>query len=113
MDPAESLGVEIVYALPERQHIIRVKVPAGTLVADAIRQSGILNEHPEIDLARAKLGIFSRRVDPDSPVRAGDRIEIYRPLIADPKAVRRQRANARKNERPPRHPIERRAADGD
>jgi len=96
MAHAETLGVEVVYARPERQRVIAVKVAAGTSVADAVRQSGILHEFPEIDLARAKLGIFSRRVAAEATVHDGDRIEIYRPLIADPKSVRRERARSRK-----------------
>jgi uncharacterized protein len=95
MARADPVGVEIVYARPERQRIIALRVAAGTSVADAIRQSGILHEFPEIDLGHAKLGIFSRRVDAQAPVQEGDRIEIYRPLIADPKTVRRERARNR------------------
>jgi uncharacterized protein len=93
---AESVEVEVVYAQPQRQRIIAVKVAAGTNVADAVRQSGILNEFPEIDLGQARLGIFSRRVDAHATVHDGDRIEVYRPLIADPKTVRRERARSRK-----------------
>jgi putative ubiquitin-RnfH superfamily antitoxin RatB of RatAB toxin-antitoxin module len=68
----------------------------GTSVAEAIRQSGILQEYSEIDPAQWKLGIFARRVAPDAKVHAGDRIEIYRPLIADAKIARRERARIRK-----------------
>ena len=92
MGVAESIEVEIAYALPERQHIVRVRVPAECNVEAAIRQSGILAEFPAIDLSRSKVGVYGRRVELDAKVRAGDRIEIYRPLIADPKAVRREHA---------------------
>ncbi|MPZ47519.1 MAG: RnfH family protein [Betaproteobacteria bacterium] len=92
----DAFDVEVVYALPDRQRRITVRVAAGASVAEAIRQSGILDEYAEIDPTRWKLGIFSRRVAPDSKVRAGDRIEIYRPLVADPKTVRRERARSRK-----------------
>ena len=85
MANAEPIRIDIVYALPERQRVIALQVEAGTCVADAVRQSGILAEYPEIDLARMKVGIFSRRVDPHALLRDGDRIEIYRPLLADPK----------------------------
>ena len=95
MELAEPVEVMVVYARPECQRIIAVRVAAGTSVTDAIRQSGILQEFPEIELRQAKLGIFSRRVDAKATVQAGDRIEIYRPLIADPKTVRRERARNR------------------
>jgi putative ubiquitin-RnfH superfamily antitoxin RatB of RatAB toxin-antitoxin module len=92
MAAAEPIEVEVVYARPERQRLIALRVAAGTCVADAIRQSGILGEFPEIDLVQAKLGIFSRRVDAQAALHDGDRIEIYRPLVADPKSARRERA---------------------
>ncbi len=91
MAAAEPIEVEIVYARPERQRRISLKVAGGTCVADAIRQSGILAECPEIDIGQAKLGIFSRRVDARAPLHDGDRIEIYRPLAADPNRARRER----------------------
>lgn len=92
MASAEPIEVEVVYARPERQRRIALRVAAGTCVADAIRQSGVLNEFPEIDLRQAKLGIFSRRVDARAALHDGDRIEIYRPLATDPKSARRERA---------------------
>ena len=95
MEAVEPLAVEVVYALPRRERRIAVRVRAGASVAEAIRQSGIAAEFPEIDPDRAQVGVYSRRVSPDSPVRDGDRIEIYRPLVADPKAVRRARAGNR------------------
>lgn len=88
----ETINVELVYALPQEQTLLRFGVPAGTRVADAVQQSGILVKYPEIDLNRNKLGIFGKLVKPDTELRARDRIEIYRPLIADPKEVRRKRA---------------------
>jgi uncharacterized protein len=95
MAAAEPIDIEVVYALPDRQRVLPVRVAVGTRVGAAIRQSGILNEFPQIDLAHARLGIFSRRVQSDEPVKQGDRIEIYRLLLADPKSVRRERARAR------------------
>jgi hypothetical protein len=67
-------------------------MPCGSTVLQAVEQSGILTRHPEVDLAQNKLGIFAKLVKPDTPLRDRDRVEIYRPLIADPKAARKQRA---------------------
>jgi putative ubiquitin-RnfH superfamily antitoxin RatB of RatAB toxin-antitoxin module len=92
MAGAEAIDVLVAYARPDGQRVIPVRVAAGSRVEDVIRQSGILTEFPELSLPAAKLGIFGRRVDPDHVPAAGDRIEIYRPLLADPKSVRRRRA---------------------
>jgi len=86
------INVEVVYALPEQQPLLTVQLAEGATVEDAIRASGVLDAHPEIDLARNKVGIFSKLVKLDESVRDRDRVEIYRPLIADPKEVRRKRA---------------------
>jgi putative ubiquitin-RnfH superfamily antitoxin RatB of RatAB toxin-antitoxin module len=86
------LAIEVVYALPSEQRIVRVALPAGATVADAIAASGLPAAHPEIDLARNKVGVWMKLVKLDTPLRDRDRVEIYRPLIADPKAVRKQRA---------------------
>ena len=88
----DKISIEVVYALPEKQILLRQTVPAGTTVADAIRASGMLAKHPEIDLDKNKLGIFGKLTKADTVLRDKDRIEIYRPLIADPKEVRRKRA---------------------
>jgi hypothetical protein len=88
----ETINIEVVYALPHEQALLRKSVPAGMTVADAIQASGILQKHPEIDLASSKLGIFGKLTKADTVLRDKDRIEIYRPLIADPKEVRRKRA---------------------
>ena len=95
MAHAERFSVEVVYSLPAHQHRIRLRVSAGTTVAQAIDQSGVRARFPEIDPANVKVGIFARRVPPDAEVHAGDRIEIYRPLVADPKSARRARAGRR------------------
>lgn len=87
-----SIRVEVVYALPTQQEVIALTVPEGTCIQDAIEQSGVLAKHPEIDLKKNKLGIFAKLSKPDTILRDRDRIEIYRPLIADPKLVRKQRA---------------------
>ena len=89
---ARMLRVEIVYALRDRQVLLAFEVEGGTTARQAVERSGILQRFPEIDLARAGLGIFGRVVSPDTPLRDGDRVEIYRPLIADPKQARRTRA---------------------
>lgn len=86
------LRIEVVYALPERQAVVSLTLPAGSTVQQAIETSGLLAAYPEIDLMQNKLGIYARLVKPDAPLRDRDRVEIYRPLIADPKEVRKQRA---------------------
>jgi putative ubiquitin-RnfH superfamily antitoxin RatB of RatAB toxin-antitoxin module len=89
---SDKINIEVVYALPGEQILLRQSVPAGTTVAEAVLASGLLDKHPEIDLAVNKLGIFGKLSKADAVVREKDRIEIYRPLIADPKEVRRKRA---------------------
>lgn len=89
---AASIQVEVAYALPGQQSLMRVQLAHGATVEDAIRASGVLQAFPEIDLAKNKVGIFSKLVKLDETVRDKDRVEIYRPLIADPKEVRRKRA---------------------
>lgn len=91
-----NINVEVVYALPRRQPLLQVRLAEGATVEDAIRASGVLDAFPEIDLAQNKVGIFSKLVKMDEKVRDRDRVEIYRPLIADPKEVRRKRAEAGK-----------------
>lgn len=87
------LKVEVVYALPEHQTIVALELEEGTTVREAVIASGILRSCPEIDLEATSLGIWSQRVALDRVVRDGDRVEIYRPLIADPKVIRRQQAS--------------------
>jgi uncharacterized protein len=89
---AANINVEVVYALPMQQPLLQVRLAEGATVEDAIRASGVLDAFPEIDLAKNKVGIFSKLVKLDEKVRDKDRVEIYRPLIADPKEVRRKRA---------------------
>jgi len=86
------IKVEVLYALPHEQTLLNVEVPQGTTLGDAIKLSGILEKYPEIDLATNKLGIFGKLNKADVVLRERDRVEIYRPLIADPKEVRKQRA---------------------
>ena len=84
--------VEVIYATLEQQRIISLEVESGATIEQCILLSGVLTEHPEINLQQTKVGIFSQVKPLDHQVIDGDRIEIYRPLIADPKAVRRKRA---------------------
>lgn len=86
------LNIEVAYALPERQTLVALRVKAGCTAEQAVIQSGILAQHPELDRKALKLGIFSRAVAADTPLRENDRVEIYRPLLADPKQARRRRA---------------------
>jgi len=89
---SDQVHIEVVYALQGRQKVVTLALPGGTTVREAIERSGVLAEFPEIDLAKNKLGIWNKLAKPDVVLRDKDRVEIYRPLIADPKEVRRQRA---------------------
>jgi putative ubiquitin-RnfH superfamily antitoxin RatB of RatAB toxin-antitoxin module len=88
--------VEVVYALPRAHDAVTVDVAEGASVADAVRASGILERHPEIDLARNKLGLFGKVVAPATRLAPGDRVEIYRALAIDPKEARRARARKKR-----------------
>ncbi|EMQ2878295.1 RnfH family protein [Vibrio navarrensis] len=88
----EMIHVEVVYALPQKQRVFKLVVKQQATVEEIIRQSGVLGLYPEIDLSKNKVGVFSRMVKLDATVRDKDRIEIYRPLLADPKEIRRKRA---------------------
>lgn len=94
-----SMAVEVAYALPERQRIIRLQVARGCTALEAVRQSGIAREFPGLDIENADMGIFAKNLDGkllplpgDYVLKPRDRVEIYRPLQADPKAARQQRA---------------------
>ena len=89
---SDQIHIEVVYALHDRQKSVMVALPSGASVREAVERSGLLAEFPEIDLTKNKLGIWNKLAKPDAVVRDKDRVEIYRPLIADPKEVRRQRA---------------------
>ncbi|HEY0635791.1 MAG TPA: RnfH family protein [Gammaproteobacteria bacterium] len=91
-EPHEPITVEVAYALPDVQVIIPVVVDSTATIREAIVRSGIAERFPEIDPGNAKVGIFGKLSKLDTVVRARDRVEIYRPLIADPKEVRKQRA---------------------
>ena len=94
MENADKIRVEVAYARADTQIIIPLEVDPEATVEDAIRHSGMLESFPEIDLAVNKVGIFGKLARPGSGLRPGDRVEIYRQLIADPKEVRRKRAAA-------------------
>lgn len=85
------MNVGVCYAEADRQVWLRLETPDGSTVEQTIRNSGLLRQFPEIDLSRQKVGIFGKLVKLDAPVKEGDRIEIYRPITADPQTVRRRR----------------------
>lgn len=89
---AREIEIEVTYALPQQQILRQLSVPAGTTAGQAVVLSKIGEGFPKIDLTHNKLGIFGKLVKPETILRDRDRVEIYRPLIADPKEVRRQRA---------------------
>lgn len=92
MEPQETIEIEVAYARPERQLILTVEVPAGTTAIEAARLSGIEEQFPEIELGKNRMGVFGKLCKPDRPLNPGDRVEIYRPLLADPRAARRELA---------------------
>lgn len=88
----QQILVEVVYALPDIQVIEQLRVPKGTTAQEAIIQSGILNKFPEIELANHRIGIYGKLISNTTLLAHRDRIEIYRPLLIDPKDARRKRA---------------------
>lgn len=88
----DTIEVEVAYARPERQLIVTVEVPPGTTAIEAVRLSGIEEQFPEIDPDKNRLGVFGKLCKADRPLQAGDRVEIYRPLIVDPRVARRELA---------------------
>ena len=89
---AERIRVEVAYATPQRQIILEVEASPGVTIGDAVEQSGIRDVFPEIDLAAQKVGVFGKAATLDTVLADGDRVEIYRQLIADPREARRKRA---------------------
>jgi len=92
----DKIRVEVAYAMADEQQIIALEVGQGTTVLQAILRSGISGYFQDLDIDNCKAGIFGKLTKMDKELKAGDRVEIYRPLIADPKEVRRQRAAAGK-----------------
>lgn len=104
MSAQETLTVGVVYALSTQQIWQPVDVEAGATIQDAIDRSGLLEKFPEIDLTIQKVGVFGKVVNLDDEVKNGDRIEIYRPITADPKAVKRKKAAPPKKAPPKKAP---------
>ena len=90
---AREIDIEVVYALPFAQDVCRLRIPAGTTVAEAIARAGVAVRHREVDLRAGRVAVYGRLVSPDMVLQDGDRVEILRPLKADPKEVRRRRAS--------------------
>jgi putative ubiquitin-RnfH superfamily antitoxin RatB of RatAB toxin-antitoxin module len=91
-DSKQKIRVEVVFAIPQKQELLALDVAAGSTVADAIHQSGIVELFEEVDMDITRVGIFGQKATPDQVLQNGDRVEIYRPLVIDPKEIRRQRA---------------------
>ncbi len=89
---AETINVEVCYALSGKQELAKLKLAEGSTLLQALELSGLLAKYPEIDIKKNKFGIWNKLSKPDATLRDKDRVEIYRPLIADPKEVRKQRA---------------------
>jgi hypothetical protein len=89
---ADTIKIEVCYALPARQELVKLQLPEGATLGQALEDSGLLQKYPEIDPKKNKFGIFAKLSKVDAVLRDRDRVEIYRPLIADPKEVRKQRA---------------------
>lgn len=89
---ADMLHISICYATPQREFLRELAVAPGTTIGQAIEQSGVLTEFPEINLVTQPVGIYARKQTLDTVLRERDRVEIYRPLVADPKDSRRRRA---------------------
>jgi putative ubiquitin-RnfH superfamily antitoxin RatB of RatAB toxin-antitoxin module len=92
MSEEQNIHVEVAYALPTKQAIVPLEVPQGTTAAQAVELSGIVNRFEDVNLEGAKLGIFGKAVPDKQVLAAGERVEIYRPLLIDPKEVRKARA---------------------
>lgn len=95
MAEGDLIPIEVAYALPDEQLLLSLNVPEGTTVESAIEQSGILARFPEVDLNQNAVGIFGKVAKKSRVLESGDRVEIYRPLIADPKQMRRERAKSK------------------
>lgn len=96
MEQSKLIKVEVAYATPDRQYLVAIQVPENSTIETVIQASGVLSEFPDINLRQQKIGIFSKPRTLSDCVKAGDRIEIYRPLIIDPKEARRAKAKSRK-----------------
>jgi putative ubiquitin-RnfH superfamily antitoxin RatB of RatAB toxin-antitoxin module len=92
LEGRQTILVEVVLAMPERQELVSLEVATGITLAEAISLSGVPEKFDGFELDLDRVGIFGQKAAPDQVLRPGDRVEIYRPLLADPKEVRRQRA---------------------
>lgn len=92
-----QIAIELAFALPQEQVLLTLRVPVGCTVAQAVLQSGIHQQFPDFDFNACKTGIWSRVVPDTQELKSGDRVELYRPLIADPKDTRKARAKRAKN----------------
>jgi len=93
---ADPLLVEVVYATPGRQEVVRLELAPGSTLEQGVRASGLLERFPEIDLATNTVGIFGKAAGLAAVLRSNDRVEIYRPLLVDPRESRRRRATKKK-----------------
>jgi len=93
---SDKINLEVVYALPHEQVLLQLQMPQHATVAEAITLSGVMKKYPDIDLGRNKFGIYGKLTKADAVLRDKDRIEVYRPLLADPKETRRKRAEESK-----------------
>lgn len=102
MEPvnAKLITVEVAYALPDEQVILSLEVPDNTTVEQAVKRSGILERYPQINIEKDKVGIFGKICKMDATLSHKDRIEIYRPLIADPKESRRKKPRWKRKTKP-------------
>ena len=92
MAAPDAIEVQICYALPDTAFLRTVSLPAGSTVRQAVGQSGVLEQYPLLDLAVNMVGIYGKKKTLDTVLRQHDRVEVYRPLQADPKEARRRRA---------------------
>ena len=99
MANADAIEVQVVYAAPRRPFAKTLALPAGSSVEQAVRASGLLDAFPELDLAHRRVGVFGEFVRLDECLHGGERVEIYRALIADPKEARQRRVQAKKGRR--------------
>lgn len=93
MANAEALRIEVVYAFPGVQHLVSLNLAVNATAREAVQRSGLSKKFPEIEISGYALGIYGKPITPEQLLRDGDRVEIYRPLQADPKQARRDRVN--------------------
>ena len=98
---AEQINIQVVYALPEKQELLSLAMPAGSTLGQAVEASGLLRKHG-LSMETGKFGIYGKQAKPDTVLRDRDRIEIYRPLIADPKEMRKARVAEKKARKAPK-----------